>query len=67
VNYTQSLLEGHVPSKVLEDGSQVFTDIPFSVRQPDGTMRTQMMTVTVKPVPAVPVLDESIEREGRQK
>lgn len=53
----QSFLAGRTPSEVLEDGTQVFTDIPFSVRQPDGSMREQLSTIKIKPVPALPALD----------
>lgn len=59
--YLSSYLSGYTPAEIQADGTQIYHNIPFHVRQPDGTYREQMSTVKVKPVPAVPRLEDAKE------
>ncbi len=54
----QSYLTGRTPDEIRPDGSQVFKNIPFYVKQKDGSMAIQPSTITVTPTAARPVLDE---------
>lgn len=53
--FPYSYLAGKTPSEVLPDGTQIFRDVPFQVRQPDGTMAVQMSTITITPTTPLPV------------
>jgi hypothetical protein len=59
-------LQGHTPDEIWADGTQVYHNVPFQVRQPDGSMGTQYATVKLAPTDPVPILDEAIE-EGKDK
>jgi hypothetical protein len=45
----QSVFTDRQPDEVHADGTQVFHDYPFQVRQPDGSMKTVGVTLTYKP------------------
>jgi hypothetical protein len=51
-------LPDRAPDQVLADGTQVYNNYPFQMKQPDGTYQTVLVTVTFKPVPAAPVEPE---------
>ncbi len=52
-------LEGYVPVEIKKDGTQIYKNIPqLHVKQPDGSMKTQLMDLEVKPTPAVPINPE---------
>jgi hypothetical protein len=54
-----SMLVGYVPTSVSPDGSQVFDGIPCRIRRPDGTLKTELGSIKVRPIPQThPVLDE---------
>jgi hypothetical protein len=48
VAYT-SFFTDREPDEVLADGTQVFNNYPFQMKQPDGTMKTVGVTLTYKP------------------
>ena len=59
VKFPYSYLAGRTPSEVRPDGTQVFKDVPFQVKQPDGTMKTVPSTITIQPAPApLPVKED---------
>jgi hypothetical protein len=63
--YWANYLAGYTPSEILEDGTQVYKDIPYYVRQPDGTMKKELATMKIKPVPALPTLEEAQDGSAR--
>jgi len=48
VPYTSAFTDRE-PDEVLADGTQVFNNYPFQVKQPDGSMKTVGVTLTYKP------------------
>ncbi len=48
-------LPDRTPDEILPDGTVVYHNYPFQMKQPDGTFKTVPSTVTFKPVPAVPM------------
>ncbi len=43
------------PDEILPDGTHVYHNYPFQLKQPDGTYTTVPVTVTFKPIAALPV------------
>jgi len=63
--YLSSYLSGYTPSEIQEDGTQIYENVPFYVRQTDGTMRKQLSTVKIKPVPPAPLVEGERGPAGR--
>jgi hypothetical protein len=63
--YLPSYLSGYTPSEIQADGTQIYENVPFYVRQTDGTMRKQLSTVKIKPVSPAPLVDGEHGLAGR--
>ena len=55
--YLASYLSGYTPSEIQADGTQIYDNVPFYVRQSDGTTRKQLSRVKIKPVSPACLLD----------
>ena len=49
-------LLGRTPVAVLADGTQVYDDVPYKVRQVDGSMKELRCRMHIQPAPVMPVL-----------
>ena len=56
--YRTACVPGHVPIEILSDGTQIYDDIPYKARQPDGTMKEFKTRMSIQPTKPVPVLIE---------
>lgn len=55
--YRQPYLSDQELHQILADGTQIYGEVPFEVRQPDGTMAIQTATIEVQPTDPVPIGD----------
>jgi len=56
--YLEPYLLGHTPVEILEDGTQIYEGLPFTVRNPDGSTSVHRMTVRIAPTDPLPVAAE---------
>jgi hypothetical protein len=63
--YLSSYLSGYTPSEIQADGTQIYENVPFYVRQTDGTMKKQLSSVKIKPVSPAPLVDGEHGLAGR--
>jgi hypothetical protein len=54
-------LPDRVPDEIRADGTHVYHNYPFQMKQPDGSFATVPVTVCFTPVPAAPVLPSEAE------
>jgi hypothetical protein len=58
--FRRPYLLGYTPTEILEDGTQIYENIPFYVPQPDGTTKVHAMTVRIAPTDPLPILPEDL-------
>lgn len=56
--FLKPYLHGYTPAEIYKDGTQIYHDVPFYVRQPDGTMKRQSSMVKIQPTAPAPILEE---------
>src|SRR5262249_8632754 len=54
-------LSGRTPVETLADGTQIYDNIPYKVRQPDGSMKEMRCRMTISPTKAVSILPADLE------
>jgi len=59
-------LSGRTPVETLADGTQIYDNIPYKVRQPDGSMKEMRCRMTVSPTKAVSILPADLEELHKQ-
>lgn len=55
--YRKPLLTDQKLHQIFADGTQVYGEVPFEVRQPDGTLAIQTATIEIEPTDPLPVRD----------
>jgi hypothetical protein len=59
-------LADRAPDEIRPDGTHVYHNYPFQMKQPDGSFATIPVTVCFTPVPAAPVVPPEAEGEPRR-
>ena len=54
-------LSGQTPVETLPNGTQIYDNIPYKVRQPDGSMKEMRCRMTISPTKAVSILPADLE------
>ncbi|MEQ8764388.1 MAG: hypothetical protein RL885_10705 [Planctomycetota bacterium] len=55
--YLKPYMPEHKLAEIWRDGTQVYHEVPFQVRQPDGSMKVQTARIEIRPEDVVPVRD----------
>jgi len=58
--YRTPFLPGHTPVEILTDGTQIYDDIPYKVRQIDGSMKEFHCRMSIQPTAVLPVLPSEL-------
>lgn len=61
--YRAPYLPGRTPVETQADGTQVYEDIPYKVRQPDGTMKEFRCRMVISPTKAVSIFPMELESD----
>lgn len=55
--YLKPYMPEHKLAEIWRDGTQVYHEVPFQVRQPDGSMKIQTARIEIRPEDVAPVRD----------